>query len=60
MSMKRVKEAPIRHFYENIFYGEEPVALLLHMTPEQLMGEVRSCTPRMVQEVEAKLEKAGY
>ena len=57
MSMKRVKEAPIRHFYENIFYGEEPVALL---TSEQLMGEVRSCTPRMVQEVEARLEKAGY
>jgi len=29
------------------------------MTPEQLMGEVRGCMPRMVQEVEARLEKAS-
>ena len=27
MSMKRVKEAPIRHFYENIFYGEDLTSL---------------------------------
>ena len=37
MSMKRVKEAPIRHFYENIFYGEDMTSLLV--VNQQLGGK---------------------
>ena len=38
MSMKRVKEAPIRHFYENIIYGEDLTSLLV--VNQQLGGKM--------------------
>jgi len=47
-----------QHFQCRESIDGDPVELLLHMTLEQLMGDIRSCTPRMV-EIKARLEKAG-
>jgi len=55
----RERVALSQHFQCRARIDEDPVALLMHMMPEQLMGEVRGCTPRMTQEVEARLENAG-
>jgi len=54
----RERVALSQHFQCQESIDGDPVELL-HMAPEQLMGEVRGCTPRMVQELEARLKKAG-
>jgi len=56
----RKRVALSQHFQCRESIDGDPVELLLHMTPEHLMGEVRGCTSRMAREIEARLEKAGY